>query len=162
MYLDPFSLISISYLSLKFLTVSLISSTMFMLMTFSFTLTNYYRPVQHLSLHHQYASLTQSELPPSQFTQFICPYKSIHYHTHCFRLIRISLHLKIATIVTSSYIVPLFYYWNNLLYKLPGNKIINFQRLKIPSFELFASTTTIKELHHPSLKTILATYCNKK
>ena len=47
-------------------------------------------------------------------------HKSIHYHLHCFRLIRRSIPLPIAVTIASSYILPLFDYCNNLLFNIPA------------------------------------------
>ena len=57
-------------------------------------------------------------------------HKSIHYHLHCFRLIRRSISFPIAVTIASSYILPLFNYCNNLLFSLPAYKLIKLQRLQ--------------------------------
>ena len=57
-------------------------------------------------------------------------HKSIHYHLHCFRLLRRSIPLPIAVTIASSYILPLIDYCNNLLFNLPAYKLIKLQRLQ--------------------------------
>ena len=47
-------------------------------------------------------------------THIALMHKSIHYHLHCFRLIRRSIPLPIAVTIASSYILHLFEYCNNL------------------------------------------------
>ena len=54
-------------------------------------------------------------------------HKSIHYHLHCFRLIRRST--PPIAFTSTSYILPLFDYCNNLLFYLPY-KLIKLQRLQ--------------------------------
>ena len=57
-------------------------------------------------------------------------YISIHYHLHCFRLIRRSIPFPIDVNIESSYILPLFDYCNNLLFNLPTYKQIKLQSLQ--------------------------------
>ena len=57
-------------------------------------------------------------------------HKYIHYHLHCFRIIRRSIPFPIAVTIASSYILPIFDYCNNLLFNLPAYKLIKLQRLQ--------------------------------
>ena len=56
--------------------------------------------------------------------------KSIHYHLHCLRLIRLSIPLHITITIASSYIIPIFDYCNSLLFNLTEYKLIKLQRLQ--------------------------------
>ena len=83
-------------------------------------------------------------------------HKSIHYHLHCFRLIRRSIPFPIAVTIASSYILPLFDYCNNLLFKLHSYKLIKLQRLQndvvrcvhlLPRRSYDSITPLLKQLH---------------
>ena len=61
----------------------------------------------------------------------------IHYHLHCFHLIRRSITFPNAVTIVSCYsrrryiyIFPLFDYCNNLLFNFPSYKLIKLQRVK--------------------------------
>ena len=81
---------------------------------------------------------------------------SIHYHLHCLRLIRRSIPLPIAITIASSYIIPLFDYFNSLLFNLPDYKLIKLQRLQnavvrcvhlLPRRSPDSITHLLKQLH---------------
>ena len=83
-------------------------------------------------------------------------HKSIHYHLHCFRLIRRSNPLLIAITITSSYIIPLFYYFNSLLLNLSEYKLIKLQQFQyavvrcinvLPRRSSDSITPLLKQLH---------------
>ena len=57
-------------------------------------------------------------------------HKSIHYHLHSLRSICNSIPLSIAIIISSSYILPLFDYCNNLLFNIPAYKLNKLQTLQ--------------------------------
>ena len=57
-------------------------------------------------------------------------HKSIHYHLHSLRSIRNSLLLSIGIIISSSYILPLFDYSNNLFFNIPAYKLNKLQTLQ--------------------------------
>ena len=82
-------------------------------------------------------------------------HKSIHYHLHCFRLIRHSIPIPIA-ITIASYIIPLFDYCNFLLFNLPDYILIKLQRLQnalvrcvhlLPQRSPHFITPLLKQLH---------------
>ena len=83
-------------------------------------------------------------------------HKSIHYHLHCFRLIRRSIPFPIAVTIASSYILTLFDYCNNLLFNLSAYKRIKLQRLQnavvrcvhlLPRHSSDSITPILKQLH---------------
>ena len=92
-------------------------------------------------------------------------HKSIHYHLHYLRLIRCSsfhnLHsnsilLPIAITISSSYIIPLFDYYNSLLFNLPEYKLVTLQRLQnsvvrcvhfLPHRSSDSITPLLKQIH---------------
>ena len=82
--------------------------------------------------------------------------KPIHYHLHCFRLIRCSIHLHISVTIASSYIFQLFDYCNNLIFNLHAYKLIKLQRLQnavvrcvhlLPRHSSDSITHLLKQLH---------------
>ena len=82
----------------------------------------YYKHVRNLGLH--------IDSTISLDTHIAHMHKSIHYHLHCFRLIRRSIPFPIAITIASSYILPLFDYCNNILFNLPAYKLIKLQHLQ--------------------------------
>ena len=83
-------------------------------------------------------------------------HKSIHYHLHCLRLIRLSIPLPIAITIASSYIIPLYDYCNSLLFNLPEYKLFKLQLLKnavvrcvhlLPHRSSDSITPLLKKLH---------------
>ena len=83
-------------------------------------------------------------------------HKSIHYYLHCLRLIRRSIPFHIAVTIVSSYILPLFDCWNNLLLNLPAYKLIKLQRLQnavvrcvhlLPCYSSDSITPLLNQLH---------------
>ena len=108
----------------------------------------YYKHARNLSLH------IDSTL--SLDTHIAHKHKSIHYHLHCFRLIRRYIPLPIAITIASSYILPLFDYCNILLFYLPVYKLIKLQRLQnavvrcvhlLPRRSYNSITHVLKQLH---------------
>ena len=83
---------------------------------------SYSKHVRNLGLHIDFTL--------SLDTHIAHMYTSIHYNLQCFRPIRRSIHLPIAVTITSSYILSLFDYCNNLLFNLPAYKLIKPQRLQ--------------------------------
>ena len=83
-------------------------------------------------------------------------HKSIHYHLHCFRLIRRSIPFPIDVTIASSYIIPLFDYCKSILFNLPAYKHIKLQILQnavvrcihlLPRRSSDSVTLLLKQLH---------------
>ena len=81
---------------------------------------------------------------------------SIHYHLHCFRLMRRSIPFSITVTISFSYILPLFNYCNNLLVNLPAYKLIKLKSLQnavvccihlLPRRSSDSITPLLKQLH---------------
>ena len=76
--------------------------------------------------------------------------KSLNYQLNSLRLIHHSITIPTATIIDSAYILPLFDYYNFILYNTPSSYIISsksFRMLSLGTYSIYLNTPILIYLH---------------